>query len=163
MRCSAQCDEVSMPTLKLFKNFRKDGGVRIGISTGHDVFFHAFIPGELPENPALEWYFDLICEGRSVPAPGDRLEESRRWFLDNVSILQKAVGELADRLEFGIDGNGEPFRLEKRNVGPIAKLVVQGSANRGIRDTDLRERLKEFADQLPADLESLTMEVVGQW
>lgn len=151
-----------MPTLSFFKNFRKDGGVRFGIRSADEIVFHAFVPGELPEDPTLDWFVDLTCEGRRVPGPSGRFEESRRWFLDNVALLQTAIREMADRLEIGVDGNGEPFRIEQKGLGPIAKVVLHGTANRRIRDTDIAERLKEFADQLPSDLESLELEVAGR-
>ena len=150
-----------MPTLTFFKNFRRDGGARLGILADDDVIFHAFVPGDLPEDPVLDWHVDLSCQGRRVPAPGDRREEIRRWFLDNITILQNAIREMADGLEGGVDGNGEPFRIERTGLGPISKLVLQGSTSRRIRDTDLSSRLKEFAEQLPTDVESLELEVAG--
>jgi hypothetical protein len=123
-----------------------------------------FQPGspELEQDPlgaALLWYVDIRCRGRDLPSDA---EGARRWFLENLEILQQGLEELAEEVSAGTDDDA-PILLTKPSRGSEddegGDLVVQYACTsvrrvrgRELADVvlDLARHLRDYLNQLSA-------------
>jgi hypothetical protein len=123
-----------MPTLTLFRQARGDGGIRTGLEYEGWVIFEHFQPGADESDPALNWYVDVRCEGRSLSFP--KRDLARQWMLERGDKLAPALLELARELHGGGIDVFWPLKrvLSAPAPGVKAALVVAGIRRRDALD-----------------------------
>jgi hypothetical protein len=141
-----------MATIWYYKNGRFDGGIRTGLDINDDRVFQRFVPGSEPEDPALEWFVDIKCEGPTLPTDPDI---ARDWFLAHVPLFQQRLEEVADRLDVGIDELSLPFVKSWPDADQGVAVQVRCSAIRRLSGLEIAHRLRTVASELEADVRSL--------
>ena len=122
-----------MAEIHVFRNVRRDGGVRLGINIDGETAFHQYT-GPLEEDPSLVWYLDIICTGKKLPRdPGDVKE----WLLIEGPLIRKGLEALAQRMEVGWDDLTLPFHLDIQGCPKGVSIQIKGSVLRGFRATQL--------------------------
>jgi hypothetical protein len=140
-----------MSSLVFYKQFRKDGGVRIGVEVDETTVLHQFTKGSEESDPALDWYADLRCEGRSLPQDP---EEVRAWLLDHSAVIQKGFEQVADELEAGMDLDFCPLQREIGAV-PSVKMRIVCSAVRRLGAREIARDLARIARQWKTTIRNL--------
>ena len=141
-----------MAKLVFFKNVRTDGGVRTGIEVDDHRYFHHFVDGRKPRDSALDWFVDIICEGRAIPKkPG----ELKAFLLQLGPYIRKGLQELAERLQAGLDEQPIPFSYSVKPAPAGLKVTIKGSAIRRIRAEDIAKNLLHTLERLEQDIGSL--------
>lgn len=146
-----------MNQLFYFRNARRDGGVRIGVELNGERIFHQFTDGPdvkdiTDENPALDWFFDLFFEGKSIP---EEPEKVRRWLVGADEYVRSHLAALAGEFAAGIDENAFPITQEWSDPYRRAKVSCKISAVRSVRHDDLAKSLRELAKNWRQELKNL--------
>lgn len=136
-----------------FRNVRGDGGVHLGLEADEELLFDESIPGATEPDAALDWYLDIQFEGDGLPHDAEAL---RRWILAQAPAINAALDALAKRLEVGADVGPYPFVEGIVGLPDEIRGVVKGSALRGIRATDVAQRLSQAHERWEADLVRMT-------
>ena len=104
-------------------------------------------PGSEEHDPALLWYVDIRCEGRTLPSEP---EAARQWFLENAPLIQCGLAKCADELQVGVDTINADVRPYKRELperpgGTTLRVFV--SAIRRMDARNIASELRAIGDQ----------------
>jgi hypothetical protein len=149
-----------MKTLNFYHQKRRDGGIRTGVDLDGDPVLEAFKPGCGPVDSALEWFVDVRCSGRRLPADG---EAARAWLLQRGDAIGGQLAEMADELRAGIDPDWPLTRTMPEAANGVEVEVVC-SAIRRLTARDVRQvllRLKESWQMLVSSLRTAQSEVAA--
>ena len=143
-----------MAQMTFYRQRRRDGGTRTGIDLNSFEYWHRFQPGSDEDDPSLEWYVEVRVEGEGLPTEAD---EARDWFRRHTALLQEALRVVAERLEVGLDGEGDGWPLLWSLPNPPAgtAVVIAVSALRRITTRQIGQILLETADQMDALIANL--------
>ena len=110
-----------MRSLNFYHQKRRDGGVRTGVEVNGERVLEQLKGGRMPPDSALEWFVDLRCAGRNLPA---NAEGARRWLLEHGAAVQSQLAKLAGEISLGID-QGWPVcnRINLKTPGTTAEVV----------------------------------------
>ncbi|MBM4071919.1 MAG: hypothetical protein FJ271_23780 [Planctomycetes bacterium] len=96
-----------MSKIVFYKQVREDGGVRTGIEVNDTTSFESYEGSAEESDPALVWFADVRCRGKSLPADA---EKARSWLLANAEIIRQGLDSLAADLRAGIDVESYPLQ-----------------------------------------------------
>jgi hypothetical protein len=149
-----------MKTLNFYHQKRRDGGIRTGVDLDGEPVLEEFKPGRRPVDSALEWFVDVRCSGRRLPADA---EAARAWLLHRGDAIGRQLAEMADELRAGIDPDWPLTRTMPKAANGVEVEVVC-SAIRRLTARDIRQvllRLKGSWQALIASLHTAQSEVAA--
>lgn len=131
-----------MSKLIVYRQKRRDGGIRSGLEIDDTTVLHQFQPGKGESNPILEWFVDVQAEGRGLPRDA---EAARQWLVEQAEFIRSKLLELADELQAGIDFDSWPLRrsIANRRVG--VDWTITCSAMRRLEARDIAGVLQDLA------------------
>lgn len=141
-----------MSTLTFFKQTRADGGIRTGINVDGETLLHRFQRGSEQDDPVLQWYIDVRCEGDGLP---DTPAGVKKWLLKRQPEITAALRELATELEVGVDPTFEPFRRAIHGVNSPVTLTIVISATRMTSGRSIAAELKKLGNEWENHLRAL--------
>lgn len=142
-----------MATIVFIKQVCEDGGIHTGIEVnGLTCFDRLEIEGE-EYDPVLTWFVEVYAEGDALPSDA---QGALRWFQDQAPLIKEGLGQLADRLQVGLDHNTYPLHWSIPNAPAGIRLKVLCDAVRrrvGLDMarlvTDVRMHWEEILQRLP--------------
>lgn len=141
-----------MATIWYYKNVRFDGGVRTGLDVDDVRAFHQFTPGAEPEDPGLEWFVEVMCEGDALPSDPDA---AREWFIGHLPPVRAGLEQVADRLSVGIDELSMPYVASAPLPDSGVRCRIRCSAIRRLSGLGIASRLRAVAANLESEVRSL--------
>jgi len=140
-----------MSAISFYRQARRDGGIRTGISIDTDTVLHCYDNGGDDSDPALVWFVDVRCEGRRLP---DEPALAREWFLSHAQPIKVGLRACAEELRAGIDIGSWP--IERPISGPRAvRTRVVCSAVRRLEALDIARILQDVADHWEERIKAL--------
>ncbi len=132
-----------MRNLLYFRNVRRDGGIRLGVELDGERLFHQFIDGPKvngiwDENPAIDWYIDILFEGKNILGEPEKV---RKWLVQIKPFLQKGLAELAQNLLAGVDEDALPLTHTVSHSPPGLQIAFKIMAIRKIRHEDVAKEI----------------------
>jgi hypothetical protein len=148
-----------MPKIDFYRQKRVDGGVRTGVEVDGEGAFHQFEPGRRDSDPALLWFVDVRCQGRSLPTGA---EAARRWLLDNTGVIQGGLRALAEEFRAGMDPGVYPLQWRIPGTAKGRRLTIVVSTHRRLVARrmaaallDVAENWEERIRRLPSEESTL--------
>jgi hypothetical protein len=140
-----------MSAISFYRQARRDGGIRTGITIDADTVLHRYENGGNDSDPALVWFVDVRCEGRRLPTEP---EPAREWFLSHAQLIKAALRASAEELRAGIDIGSWP--LERSISGPRGvRMRIVCSAVRRLEALDIARILHDIADHWEERIKAL--------
>ena len=132
-----------MTTITFYRQARRDGGIRTGIEINGNTALSRFDDGTADSDPALLWYVDVKCSGKSLPVDP---EEARGFLIRHETQIRQAISGLADEIPAGVDPDAWPVRRTARAKAGFT-IEVACSAVRRLEAVEIAQRLREVAMQ----------------
>jgi hypothetical protein len=140
-----------MTTITFYRQARRDGGIRTGIEIDGNTLLSRFDEGGSDPDPAIVWYVDVKCRGKSLPKDS---EGARRFLISHGATIRRAIASLADEIPAGIDPTAWPVRRETKSK-PDVRIEVACSAVRRLEALKLSDTLRDVASHWSDLVESL--------
>lgn len=140
-----------MDKLNFYRQKRRDGGIRTGIEFNDERVLELYEPGNLPEESALDWFVDVRCSGRNLPAEPEAIQN---WFLARSDIIQTALRQFSQELIAGIDSDW-PMRWTIVPTRNGVRMAIYCSATRRLTGREISEILSDLAKNWPKVIRSL--------
>jgi hypothetical protein len=132
-----------MTKLTLYRQVRKDGGIRTGVEVNDEPVLGRFEQGDKETDSALDWYVDVRC---SVSRLGNDPEDARRRLLEHAGAIQAALVTLAEELKVGMDFSSV---LRRKVTGTPSGIQIEivCSAVRRTTGMEMARVLSELGSQ----------------
>jgi len=147
-----------MAKVTFFRQCRVDGGIRTGVEIGGETAYHRFEEGTDDTNPALTWYVDVLCEGRSVPSVPEKVHT---WLSQQADLLKDATERIADNLKTGIDGDLWPLKVPVENAPPGSRITIACSASGLVSGREIARAIRDVGSRWRAHLKQLSSATVA--
>jgi hypothetical protein len=144
-----------MPKIDFYCQKRIDGGLRTGMNVDGEAALHLFEPGRRDSDPALLWFVDLRCQGRSLPT---EIEAARRWLLDRADVIRTGLLNLAEEFRAGMDPDVWPLQWRITGTTKGLRMTIVFSAARRVDARRMAEVLRNVAEHWEERIERLLTE-----
>jgi hypothetical protein len=128
-----------MSTITFYRQARQDGGVRTGIEIDRNTVLARFDAGGEDADPALLWYVDVECKGKSLPSDAGG---ARDWLIANRKAIQSALNQLAAEVAVGIDAEAWPLHRVVPGIPGGIQVRISCSAIRRLQARDISQVLR---------------------
>lgn len=132
-----------MSTITFYRQARQDGAVRTGIEIDRNTVLARFDASDSEADPALVWYVDVECTGKSLP---DDSDGARNWLLSHEQAIAKGLNDLANEAAVGTDADAWPLQRTLR-AGRGIQVRIKCSAVRRLEGREIAAVLKDIAAQ----------------
>jgi len=146
-----------MAKITFYRQARQDGGIRTGVDVDDATALERFEAGSTYDDPALLWYVDVRCQGKSLP---NQAEGARKWLISNGALIRQSLKALADEVSTGMDSDVWPLRRPVLHAPRGARIELACSATRRVDGREIAAVLRDIAVRWDRRLKNLRSDSV---